>query len=78
MEIYERIKRNKRNVRPKELIELLIFFGHRYRNTKGDHEIYKRVGGRPFPVPIRQNPISIDIVQEALRAIEEIIVDEEF
>jgi len=77
MEIYERIKRNKRNVRPKELVELLIAFGYEYRNTRGDHEIYKRAGCRRFPVPISQNPISIIIIQNALRAIEEIIEDQE-
>jgi len=72
MDLYERIMRNKHNVTPKQLIELLESYGFKHRSTSGDHYLYKRAGYRPFPVPIRQNPLAIHIVQEALRMIEEI------
>lgn len=73
MDLYEKIKNNKKNVNPKDLIKLLVAFGFEYRRTKGDHEHYKRPGFRTFPVPICQNPLSILIVKEAIRLIEEII-----
>jgi predicted RNA binding protein YcfA (HicA-like mRNA interferase family) len=72
MEIYEKIKRNPKNVSPKDLIKLLVSFGFVLRRTSGDHEQYKRPGFRTFPVPIGQNPLSIRIVKEALQVIEEI------
>ena len=69
---YEKIKRNPHNVSPKELIELLECYGFKYQSTSGDHEQYKRAGYRRFPVPVRQKPLAIHIVKEALRIVEEI------
>jgi predicted RNA binding protein YcfA (HicA-like mRNA interferase family) len=60
------------NVSPKQLIELLKSYGFVYRKTEGDHEIYKRPGYRPFPIPIKQNPVWIRIVKNALQIIAEI------
>lgn len=72
MNLYDKIKQNPKNVPPKLLIELLESYGFEYKSTVGDHEQYKKPGYRRFPVPIRQNPIAIHIVKEALRIICEI------
>lgn len=72
MDLYEKIKRSPRNVTPKQLIELLEYYGFEYKATEGDHAQYKRPGYRRFPVPIRQNPLAIHIVKEALKIIREI------
>jgi predicted RNA binding protein YcfA (HicA-like mRNA interferase family) len=72
MDLYEKLRKNPRNVTPKQLIELLEQYGFLYKETVGDHAQYKRPGTRRFPVPIRQNPLAIHIVKEALRIIEEI------
>jgi predicted RNA binding protein YcfA (HicA-like mRNA interferase family) len=72
MDLYEKINRNPHNVTPKQLIELLKSCGFELRNTVGDHVLYKRSGYRPIPVPIRQNPLAIHIVKEALKIIREI------
>ena len=72
MNLYEEISRNPHNVTPRNLIRLIVSYGFEYRRTRGDHEIYKRAGYRPFPVPIRQNPLSAHIVMNALRVIREI------
>ena len=37
MDLYEKIKRNKNNVTPKQLIELLESYGFEYKSTAGDH-----------------------------------------
>jgi predicted RNA binding protein YcfA (HicA-like mRNA interferase family) len=71
-DLYEKIKRYPGNVTSKQLIELLESYGFIYRKTEGDHAIYKRPGCRPFPIPIRQKPIVIRIVKNALRIIAEI------
>ncbi|MEI7989592.1 MAG: type II toxin-antitoxin system HicA family toxin [Chloroflexota bacterium] len=71
-DLYEKIKRNPKNVSPKLLIELLKSYDFVYRRTEGDHEIYKKPGYRSFPVPIRQNPLAIHIVKNALQIIAEI------
>lgn len=73
MDTYEKIKRNQKNVSPKDLIKLLESFGVIYRRSRGDHDMYKKPGFRTFPVPIRQDPLSIRIVKEALQLVEEII-----
>ena len=71
-DLYQKIRQNPGNVSPKQLIELLKSYGFIYRKTEGDHEIYKKPGFRPFPVPIKKNPVWIQIVKEALRVIAEI------
>lgn len=77
MDLYEQIKKNKKNVSSKDLAKLLVAFGFDYRGTRGDHEQYKKPGFRPFPVPINQNPVCIRIVQNAIRLIEEIIENDD-
>ena len=77
MDLYEKIKRNPHNVTPKQLIELLETYKFVYKETVGDHAQYKRSGYRRFPVPIKQNPLAIHIVKNALQMIEEIREDEE-
>lgn len=72
MDTYEKIKRNQKNVSPKDLIKLLESFGFIYRRSCGDHDMYKKPGFRTFPVPISQDPLSIRIVKEALQLVEEI------
>jgi predicted RNA binding protein YcfA (HicA-like mRNA interferase family) len=72
MDLYEEIKRNPHNVSPKRLIKLLESYGFQHRRTTGDHEIYKRPGFRPFPVPIGQRSLAIHIVKNALALIDEI------
>ena len=72
MDLFEKIRQNKRNVTPKQLIELLESHGFKFIRSKGDHFYYKQPGYRTFPVPVRQNPLAIHIVQEALQLIEEI------
>jgi predicted RNA binding protein YcfA (HicA-like mRNA interferase family) len=72
MDLYEKISRNPHNVSPKELIELLEGYGFEYKNTKGDHALYKRPGDRRFPVPISQKPLAIHIVKKALKIIRDI------
>ena len=72
MDLYEKIKQNPHNVTPKQLIELLKSYGFEYKNTEGDHAHYKRPGYGRFPVPVRQNPLAIHIVKEALKIIREI------
>ena len=37
MDLYEKIKRNKHNVTPRQLIELLESYGFEYKSTEGDH-----------------------------------------
>ena len=71
-DLYEKIKRYPSNVSPKQLIELLKSYGFVYRKTQGDHEIYKRTGSRPFSIPIKGNPVWIQIVKNALQTIAEI------
>jgi len=72
MDLYEKISRNPSNVTPKELIKLLESYGFEYKNTEGDHALYKKPGYRRFPIPISKNPLAIRIVKEALRLIREI------
>lgn len=72
MSLFDQIKRNPANVKPKKLIKLLEQYGFEYKGQEGDHAQYKRQGYRRFPVPVRQNPLAIHIVKEALRIIEEI------
>lgn len=77
MDLYEKNKRNSSNITPKQLIELLEYYGFIYKETVGDHAQYKKPGYRRFPVPIRQNPLAIHIVKTALRLIDEIREKEE-
>ncbi|GAP12846.1 predicted periplasmic or secreted lipoprotein [Longilinea arvoryzae] len=72
MDLYERIKRNPSNVTPKQLMELLEEYGFENKGQEGDHVQYKKPGYRRFPIPIKQNPLAIHIVKEALRIIREI------
>jgi predicted RNA binding protein YcfA (HicA-like mRNA interferase family) len=72
MDMFAKIKRYPQNVTPKQLIELLENYGFEYKATEGDHALYKRPGYRRFPVPLKQNPLAIHIVKEALKIIQEI------
>lgn len=71
-DLYEKTKKNIKNVTPKELIELLVSCGFVYKRTKGDHEMYKKPGFRTFPVPVTQKPLNKNIVKNALRLVDEI------
>ncbi|MDO9580432.1 MAG: type II toxin-antitoxin system HicA family toxin [Bacteroidales bacterium] len=73
MDLIEQVKRNKKNQTPRSVIKLLETHGFRYCRSTGDHDFYKRKGFRPIPIPIRQNPLGIHIVQEVIRTIEEAI-----
>ncbi|MCD4752056.1 MAG: type II toxin-antitoxin system HicA family toxin [Anaerolineaceae bacterium] len=77
MDLYDKIKRNPKNINPRELINLLQEYGFEYKRTRGDHEQYKREGYRTFPVPICQKPLAVRIVKTALRLIEEIRENEQ-
>lgn len=70
-DLYERIRRYPRNISPKELIKLLTRYGFVLRRTTGDHFIYKKPGYRPFPIPINQKPLCVDVVKNALLMIDE-------
>ena len=72
VDLDERIRLAPRNVTPKELIALLTGYGFVFRRATGDHFIYKKPGYRPFPVPINQKPLCIDVVKNALFLIDEI------
>jgi predicted RNA binding protein YcfA (HicA-like mRNA interferase family) len=77
MDLFEKIKRNTANVSPKQLIELLEEYGFENKGITGDHAQYKRPGYRRFPIPIKQNPLAIHIVKEALKSIRKIRDQEE-
>ena len=72
MDLYEQIKSNSSNTSPKQLIQMLEYYGFVYKRTRGDHDLYVRQGYRCFPVPIKQNPLAVHIVKNALRMIQEI------
>ena len=64
-EIYERLKKNPRNVRFEEICRAAEFFGFRFKGGKGSHRIFvqsgirellnfQEVGGKAKPYQVKQ------------------------
>jgi len=66
----ERVRSNPKNVKVKDLQDLLVDFGFELRGISGDHHVYKKAGYRPVPIPIGQNPVAYFIVKEILKLVE--------
>ena len=70
------LKQRRRSVRPSELHALLSEAGFERRYGKGDHWVYTHPR-RPFPLTIDpRNPLLPAYVSKAIRAIEEVLDDE--
>jgi predicted RNA binding protein YcfA (HicA-like mRNA interferase family) len=71
------LKQRRRSVRPQELHALLVAAGFARRFGKGDHWIYTHPARR-FPLTIDpRNPLLPAYVSHAIRAIEEVLEDED-
>jgi predicted RNA binding protein YcfA (HicA-like mRNA interferase family) len=70
------LKQRRRSVRPGEMHALLVNAGFHRRYGKGDHWVYTHPRSR-FPLTIDpRNPLLPAYVSKAIRAIEEVLVDE--
>jgi hypothetical protein len=70
------LKRRRRSVRPQQLDGLLSDAGFERRAGKGDHWVYKHPR-RPYLLTIDpRNPLLPAYVSKAIRAIEEVLDDE--
>ncbi len=72
----ERLKIRRRSVHPDEMHELLTMAGFKRRFGKGDHWVYTH---RKLPRPLTidpRNPLLPAYVSRAIRAIEEVLDDE--
>ena len=73
----ERLKRSRRSVRPADLDGLLRRAGFVRRQGKGDHWVYTHPK-RPFPLTIDpRNPLLPAYISKAVRAIEEVLGNDE-
>lgn len=72
-----RLKKSRRSVRPEHLDELLKAAGVVRRQGKGDHWVYTHARRR-FPLTVDpRNPPLPAYVSKAIRAIEEVLTDDE-
>ena len=72
-----RLKASRRSVRPEHLDTLLQAAGFVRRHGKGDHCVYTHARRR-FPLTIDpRNPLLPAYVSKAIRAIEEVLNDDE-
>jgi predicted RNA binding protein YcfA (HicA-like mRNA interferase family) len=72
-----RLKQSRRSVRPGDLHALLCRAGFERRQGKGDHWVYSHPKRR-FPLTIDpRNPLLPAYVSKAIRAIEEVLDDDE-
>lgn len=80
MKVSERIdalRKRRRSVRPQEMDALLTDAGFRRRHGKGDHWVYTHPD-LPYPLTIDPaNPLLPAYVSKAIRAIEEVLNDED-
>ncbi len=67
--LFAHIRSNPKNVRFKQLDQLLCLFGFERRAASGSHNYYSRPGCKPISVPFAR-PIKQVYVERALRAIE--------
>lgn len=72
------LKKRRRSLRPEEMHSLLTAAGFERRyGGRGDHWVYTH-RTRPFPLTIDpRNPLLPAYVSKAIRAIEEVLADEE-
>lgn len=71
------LKKSRRSVRPEHLDELLKAAGFVRRQGKGDHWVYTHARRR-FPLTVDpRNPLLPAYVSKAIRAIEEVLTDDE-
>jgi hypothetical protein len=72
-----RLKLSRRSVRPGDLDTLLCRAGFERRQGKGDHWVYTHPR-RPFPLTVDpRNPLLPTYVGKAIRAIEEVLEDDD-
>lgn len=72
-----RLKASRRSVRPEHLDALLKAAGFVRRRGKGDHWVYTH-DRRRFPLTVDpRNPLLPAYVSKAIRAIEEVLTDDE-
>jgi predicted RNA binding protein YcfA (HicA-like mRNA interferase family) len=69
-----KVQSHKRNVSPKEIIELLVAWGFYERKGRGDHRAYKHdsLPATRLTIPFKQKPFLEDIVKQVLKAIQEL------
>jgi predicted RNA binding protein YcfA (HicA-like mRNA interferase family) len=71
------LRKRRRSVDPREMHALLTEAGFERRYGKGDHWVYTHPH-RPFPLTIDpRNPLLPVYVSHAIRAIEEVLADED-
>ncbi len=72
--LLEKVRSHKRNVSPKELIDLLREWGFMERKGKGDHVAFRheKLHTRTQVIPTRQNPVSATIVLQVIKLIQEL------
>jgi hypothetical protein len=72
----DRLRRSRRSTRPADLDVLLRRAGFVRRQGKGDHWVHTH-SKRPFPLTIDRNPPLPVYVGKAIRAIEEVLGNDE-
>lgn len=73
----ESLKKRRRSVRPQEMDSLLIDAGFQRRYGKGDHWVYSHPE-LPYPLTIDpRTPLLPAYVSKAIRAMEEVLNDED-
>ena len=72
--LLSKVRTHKRNVSPKEIIDLLLAWGFYEREGSGDHRVFKheRLPRITQPIPCRKNPQPPAIVLQVIKAIREL------